>query len=484
MRPPWIHRDLMISGTAKVRSRRIMRPSEKQRAANTRSHQKEYGDGYALLSWVTPAAAAKAESRRQELLERIGRQGTIGASGTKMDMSRLSPGCRLCVAGQWSCLFINGKCNGRCFYCPTPQDDIGSPITNTLPFASATDYAAYIEAFGFSGVSISGGEPLLTLDRVIDYIQTVKQRFEDKVHTWLYTNGTRVTRNILTALRDAGLDEIRFNIGATAYHLKKAAMAAGIIPTVTVEIPAVPEELIRLKNLTASMSNSGVSHLNLHQLRLTPHNFKHIAGRGYTFIHGDLVTVLESELAALEVVDHVLSHDIRLGVNYCSFVYKHHYQKAAARRRAAGIIRKPYEDITEKGFIRTLSFTGPTDRLAETAEWLKADETVPATDWFFDPKAGRLYVCLRVADRMDATDLTASVYYAEATLLPAITYLNPFREIRLTRNKKIFVERTRRLAPTPVPQEFLSPGGFAGALATWEISESFEGIPHGLADYY
>jgi hypothetical protein len=69
-------------------------------------------------------------------------------------------------------------------------------------------------------------------------------------------------------------------------------------------------------------------------------------------------------------------------------------------------------------------------------------------------------------------------------LLPAITYSNPFREIRLTRDKKIYAERTRRLAPTPVPQTFLSSPDLAGALAAWEVSEYFEKIPHGLADYY
>lgn len=461
-----------------------MHTSETQKAANIRSNQKEYGDEANLLPWVTSAQAVQAETKRQALLDRIARQGSIGASGTKMDMSRLSPGCRVCVAGQWSCLFVSGQCNGRCFYCPTPQDDVGGPVTNTLAFDSAPDYAAYIEAFGFKGVSISGGEPLLTLDRAILYIQTVKERFGAGVHTWLYTNGTRVTRRILISLRDAGLDEIRFNIGATSYHLKKAAMAAGIIPTVTVEIPAIPEELGRLKCLMASLCDAGVSHLNLHQLRLTPYNFRHLKGRGYTFLHGDFVTVLESELAALEIVDHALSQNIPLGVNYCSFVYKHQYQKAAARRRAAEIIRKPYEDITEKGFIRTILLTGQPSSLSSAADRLKADEKIPETDWLHEPPAGRLYVRSYIADCLDKTDLKASVYYAEAILLPAITYLNSFREIRLATGKKIFVERARRLAPTPVPQNFLSTPDLAGALAVWEISENFEKISHGLTDYY
>ena len=69
--------------------------------------------------------------------------------GTKPHIGSLSPGCRICGEGGWSCLFINGKCNCRCFYCPSPQDETGVPTTHRVAFARPADYAAYLDRFGF-----------------------------------------------------------------------------------------------------------------------------------------------------------------------------------------------------------------------------------------------------------------------------------------------------------------------------------------------
>ena len=90
---------------------------------------------------------------------------------------------------------------------------------------------------------------------------------------WLYTSGRFVTSENLQQLRDVGVDEIRFNIGATNYQLDNAKKAIGIIKHVTVEIPAVPEKLELMQSKLHEMQESGINYLNLHQLRLTPYNY-------------------------------------------------------------------------------------------------------------------------------------------------------------------------------------------------------------------
>ncbi len=322
------------------------------------SNRREYGRLYDLLNFAGPEQIATANDERNELLQWLDKHARFGYADTKVDCNELSPGCRRCGDGDWSCLFINGHCNGRCFYCPTSQDDNGPPVTNGLAFSGPDDYAAYVAALGFSGVSISGGEPLLTLELTLSYLSAVRKRCGNDVHLWLYTNGTLLTTDICNRLRDAGLNEIRFDIGAVRYHLKKLRLAVGIIPTVTVEIPAVPEDEELLKLKMVEMAEAGVNHLNLHQMRLTPYNFGPLTERGYTFIHGEKVTVLESELCALRSVRFALEHGIRLPVNYCSFPYKRRFQHAAARRRAAQTVCASGEVVTEPGYLRTLSTTG------------------------------------------------------------------------------------------------------------------------------
>ena len=258
------------------------------------SNRREYGLRYDVLTFAGPEQLAAANAARKELLQWLEQRASFGYAGTKVDCSGLSPGCRCCGDGGWSCLFVNGRCNGRCFYCPTAQDDDGPPVTNGLAFTSPEDYAAYVAALGFSGVSISGGEPLMTPDLTLAFLRAVRKRSGADVHLWLYTNGTLLTADLCSRLRDAGLDEIRFDLGAVRYNLKKLRLAVGCIPTVTVEIPAVPEDEELLKKKMVEMAEAGVNHLNLHQMRLTPHNFGPLTERGYIFLHGEKVTLLES----------------------------------------------------------------------------------------------------------------------------------------------------------------------------------------------
>lgn len=318
------------------------------------SNRQEYGRHYDFLEFPTTEQALAAHTERGELLAWLKEHAEFGCNDTKVDCRRLSPGCQTCATGGWSCLFINGRCNASCFYCPTSQDDTGDPLTNGIAFATPDDYAEYVALFGFTGASISGGEPLLTLDRTLAYLDAVRRRCGAAVHLWMYTNGTLLTREIAEELRCAGLGEIRFDIGATNYNLGKLQLAVGVIPTVTVEIPTVPEEEELLRDKMVEMAALGVQHLNLHQLRLTPYNSRHLASRPYTFVHGENVTVLESELAALRLVRYALEQEIDLPVNYCSFPYKRRFQHAAARRRGIPFVRGADEAVTEAGYLRAL----------------------------------------------------------------------------------------------------------------------------------
>ncbi len=405
--------------------------SESVRQQLVDANSREYGHLYDLLNFATSEQLAAASAERNELLFWLDQHASFGYSGTKADCSRLSPGCRRCGDGGWSCLFINGRCNGRCFYCPTAQDDDGPPVTNGLAFTTPDDYAAYVAAMGFSGVSISGGEPLMTPDLTLSYLSAVRKRCGDDVHLWLYTNGTLLTADLCSRLRDAGLNEIRFDIGAVRYNLKKLRLAVGCIQTVTVEIPAVPEDEELLKEKMVEMAAAGVNHLNLHQMRLTPYNFGPLTERGYTFIHGEKVTVLESELCALRMVRFGLEEGLNLPVNYCSFPYKRRFQHAAARRRAALNVCRTGETVTESGYLRTQSAAG--------------------------------------------------VSYSDAVLLQNPSYRYPFEKIVLESGRSLYLERR-----AVTPELELSVGELAalGAGQPPERVARFERIESGLAEYF
>ncbi len=302
------------------------------------------------IRWLNSFQAMEAQEQRN-LLTADKEQGWLFKQ-TKPYHNGISPGCRLCGQGRWSCLFITNKCNANCFYCPAPQLKDETPATQSLTFDTAESYAGYINRLGFKGVSFSGGEPLLFFERTLHYLKTVRQLCSPGLYIWMYTNGILASEEKFRLLAEAGLDEIRFDIGATGYRLDKVKMAKGIIPNVTIEIPAVPEKKQKLKQLLPEMIEAGVTNLNLHQLRLTKHNAPKLLKQNYTFIAAEQPVVLGSELAALEIVDYARNNNFKLGINYCSFYFKNRYQPAGFRKILAEAVATPGQVITEKGFIR------------------------------------------------------------------------------------------------------------------------------------
>lgn len=442
-------------------------------------NRREFGDNYELFHFPDEAAAAESMARRESLLRDLASDISSGSSGTKYYRRSLSPGCRCCGETSWSCLFINGICNARCFFCPAEQTETGDPATNSIPFPDVADYADYLERFGFTGASISGGEPLMTFDRSLHFLKSLRERFAERIHLWLYTNGTLVTRDKLLRLAESGLNEIRFDLCAVDYDLDKVRLANGVIETVTVEIPAVPEDLGRLQELLPDLVAAGVRFLNLHQLRCTPRNFPELIKRPYTFLHDERITVLESESAALELIRHVIDTRLDLAVNYCSFVYKHRFQALGSRRRAAPLIVKPHEDITPAGYIRSLCVTGSDEAIGRLVERFQ-DSGLDWESWYRYRIRNQLFFKQELWPLVAESGLPLSVSYANPFLLPAMSYHNPYKEIRLNPNRSIVVEKTIVLPEQEVSPEVSS----LADLARVSQFASFERIEPGLQQYW
>ena len=124
----------------------------------------------------------------------------------------LSPGCRICRQGAALVLFVTGRCERSCFYCPLSQERKG----RDLVFADETRVEEIREileegrAIDALGTGITGGEPLAKLEYVLECIRALKAAFGREHHIHLYT-GMLPDKKTLQRLREAGLDEIRFH---------------------------------------------------------------------------------------------------------------------------------------------------------------------------------------------------------------------------------------------------------------------------------
>jgi pyruvate formate-lyase activating enzyme-like uncharacterized protein len=226
-----------------------------------------------------------------------------------------------------------------------------------MEFHDVEEYIQYLDVFHFEGIGISGGEPLLAFDRLAEYIREIRKVFGSRYYIWMYTNGDLATGEHLANLSRIGLDEIRFDLAARDYNLAPVKLAAEHIDTVTVEIPAIPEDVETVKMLLKELEGIGVKHLVLHQLMATDYNKKHLSERGYSFCKSTYGTyVPESELAAFEIMKYAIESNSGLGINYCSLHYKEMFQGSASRNRYAPLCRNTEESTTRTGFLRRFSF--------------------------------------------------------------------------------------------------------------------------------
>jgi uncharacterized protein len=192
---------------------------------------------------------------------------------TKGDGTPLSLGCEACKAGTWLCLFVGKQCNATCKTCPqviTPDLVDHDNAFVGMWMHDAAVYAELFEGSHVQGVSYSGGEPIMYLDKILPVARRINEKCPD-LYQWMYTNGILLNEEILKQLQDVGLREIRFNLTATYFKPKvmaKLALARRYIDRVTVEVPSLPEtwdNLIEQRKIH-DLEDSGVSQLNLAEL--------------------------------------------------------------------------------------------------------------------------------------------------------------------------------------------------------------------------
>ena len=258
----------------------------------------------------------------------------------------LSPGCQICRQGAGLVLFVTGRCERGCFYCPISEERRGKDgvFADEQPVKSLSDILDEAHAIGALGTGITGGEPLLRLDYVIECIQALKKEFGKEHHIHLYT-GTLPERSVLERLVQAGLDEIRFHpsdeecldpsvLKKTLQEAQSLGLKAGV------EMPAykpAPQIVQAVREADAF--------LNLNELEFSDTNFTSLADRGFLPLDLGCGAAGSGEVAR----KHYLKDEIK--VHYCPSRFKDAVQLKERLRRRAERTRRPLDYVTDEGTI-------------------------------------------------------------------------------------------------------------------------------------
>lgn len=407
-----------------------------------RAAKQHIGWVYQELKWLTKKDAIRANEERKGLLQSLSHKVSYSFRENKIHIGKLSPGCLICGEGCWSCMFINALCTAHCFYCPQDRKakEERPPTEEGIIFENSKDYVDYLEKFNFKGVGFSGGEPLLIFEKLLEYLEKIRERFGKKIYLWIYTNGDLVNQDKLKRLKEAGLDEIRFDISAKDYDLRPVELAVNTINTVTVEIPAIPEDYEIVKKCLVKLQKIGVKYLNIHQLNATEYNYKNFSDRRYTFLHRPSIPIFESEITALKLISYAIENKISLPVNYCSSVYKNRLQGKGKRERSAPLISEDFEEITSAGYIRSLSVEGSPTNIKKIVNILQEKKRQDNLWRVNDAKTTVSFhsSLLKYID-FGKNNLTVTYFYPQ--LIPALNSNESGKEVALNSYRKVFLKK-------------------------------------------
>ena len=238
---------------------------------------------YATLTQLERAVDARIERMKAEIpgLKSLGgRTLYVGPE------ERFPAGCKSCLFGSGlSAIRKTNRCNLQCPFCYNYGElDCQEPIGEGLWEIGGTRF--YEEDVPLllsvqkkpSGVSYVYLEPFMEIEA---YYGIIRRFHEAGIHQHMYTNGTLCTEENLRALAEAGLDELRFNLGASNCAdsvIDSMATARKYFRYVGIETPMTPAfwEGFNLKK--ERILATGLDFINCAELHLNANNLPNYAG--------------------------------------------------------------------------------------------------------------------------------------------------------------------------------------------------------------
>lgn len=221
------------------------------------------------------------------------------------DESKFPKGCRSCLLGTGlGAIRKTNKCNLECKFCYNygeieDMSPIGEgmwEIGGTKFYEKDIDLLLSIHQKP-TGVAYVYLEPFMEIEK---YYSIIKKFSDAKIYQHLYTNGTLATEERLKALGEAGLDEIRFNLGASNCSdkvIESIGIAKKYIKNVGIETPMTPEFFETFFKKKQAILDTKPDFINCAELHLNENNIDNYYGENmYISRHGYISPIFSRKL--------------------------------------------------------------------------------------------------------------------------------------------------------------------------------------------
>lgn len=239
---------------------------------------------------------------------------------------KFSKGCRSCLLGTGlGAIRKTNKCNLECKFCYNygqleDMPPVGEglwEIGGTKFYEKDIDLLLSIQKKP-TGIAYVYLEPFMEIEK---YYTVIKKFSDANIHQHMYTNGTLATEETLKALGEAGLDEIRFNLGASNCSdkvIENIAIAKKYIKSVGIETPMTPEFFETFLNKKQAILDTKLDFINCAELHLNENNIYNYYGENMYISRAGYISPIWSRELTLKFMKIADEEQWDLAVHDCS----------------------------------------------------------------------------------------------------------------------------------------------------------------------
>ena len=226
------------------------------------------------------------------------------------DFARFPKGCVSCLTGSGlGAIRKTNTCNAACPFCYNYGEmDCIPPIGEGMWEIGGTKYRE--EDIDLilsiqkkpSGVAYVYLEPFMEIEKYYSFIRKIASH---GIYQHLYTNGISATEEQLKALGEAGLNEIRFNLGASMCSdrvIKNIAAAKKYIPMVGIETPMIRQLFDVFMHKKDAILAAGPDFINFAELHLNPNNLPNYMGQNLYMFRQGYLSPIDSRCLTLKAM--------------------------------------------------------------------------------------------------------------------------------------------------------------------------------------
>lgn len=240
--------------------------------------------------------------------------------------SKFAQGCRSCLLGTGlSAIRKTNKCNLECKFCYNygeldaihPVGEGMWEIGGTKFYEKDIDLLLSIHQKP-TGISYVYLEPFMEIEK---YYSMIKKFHAAGIHQHLYTNGTLATEETLKALGEAGLDEIRFNLGASNCAdkvIENIGLAKKYIKSVGIETPMTPEFFKAFFKKQQAIFATKLDFINCAELHLNENNINNYYGENMYIARQGYISPIWSREITLKFMKIAAEENWDIAVHDCS----------------------------------------------------------------------------------------------------------------------------------------------------------------------